>query len=176
MPQYPVYDVSMKQCPNCGSQVQDEWILCPSCGIDLRKAAGILGRDYYIPPESEPVFTSPAGPRPQGGIAQPRPSAVPVRPVPVPRYTSNVWLILLLFGTIPAAIVWAPMAWICVVLSGIAVHLDAKSLNAGKGQKETFGSVTWSPFSWALTVLLLWLIAMPLYLYRRRQIWELSLE
>ncbi|WP_440950885.1 zinc ribbon domain-containing protein [Methanosphaerula subterraneus] len=162
----------MKKCPNCGTQARDEWTLCPSCGIDLRKAAGILGRDYYVPLESEPVFTGTAGPAQQGMIVPPLVAAVPARPVPVPGYSSNVWLILLLFGTILAAIVWAPLAWICVVLSGIAVHVDAKYLHAGNYQKETFSSVTWNPFSWALLVFIWWFVGMPFYLYRRRLIWE----
>jgi hypothetical protein len=67
------------------------------------------------------------------------------------------------------------MAWIWVILSAIVVHVDAKGLNAGGGQKEIGSTLTWSPFSWALLVLFFWIIGMPLYLYRRRQIWEMSL-
>lgn len=52
----------MKQCPNCGANAQDGWIICPSCGINIQKASDILGRDYYIPPESEPFFTKLANP------------------------------------------------------------------------------------------------------------------
>jgi hypothetical protein len=152
----------MEECPNCGRPAKDGWVLCPSCGIDLRKAAAALGRDYYVPPGAGPVFTT--------QTQAPRTTSTPI-----PIYPSNVWLILLLFGTIPAAIVWTPMAWIGVVLSGIAVHVDAKSLHAGGGQKEIGSTLTWSPFSWALLVLFFWIIGMPLYLYRRRQIWEQSL-
>jgi len=47
-------------CPNCGAEVRDDWTLCPSCRMDMQKAADILGRDYYVPPESEPLFTKEA--------------------------------------------------------------------------------------------------------------------
>lgn len=165
----------MKECPNCGTQAHEKWIICPSCQMDMQKAAEILGRDYYIPQELEPVFANPTAPFHCRG-QQPNHGPQWPHPPPVATYPTNLLLIVLLIVTIPTAIIWPPIAWICVVLSGIAVHIDAKELHVGNSQKETFGSVTWSPFSWALLVFLLWIVGMPLYMCRRRQIWEQSLE
>ncbi|WP_440951267.1 zinc ribbon domain-containing protein [Methanosphaerula subterraneus] len=41
----------MKECPNCGAGVKDEWGACPKCTINLQEAERALGRDYYIPPD-----------------------------------------------------------------------------------------------------------------------------
>lgn len=43
----------MKQCPNCGAGVQGDMVLCPSCRINIQKAADILVRNYYIPPDQD---------------------------------------------------------------------------------------------------------------------------
>jgi len=94
------------------------------------------------------------------------------RPAPPPEYPSNKWLIFLLVGFFPAAIIWAPMAGIWVILSAIAVHVDVKYLHAGNDQRGGLGSVTWSPIFWALLVFIWWIVGMLFYLFRRRQIWE----
>lgn len=164
----------MKQCPNCGADAQDGWILCPSCGIDMRKAAERLGRDHYISPGSEPVFNNQV-PLPQQKTVIQQTFTQPLsHSVSVEAYSSNVLLILLLVAFVPA-IFFQPLPWVVVILSAIAVYVDAGNLRAGNGQKETFGSLTWSPFSWAALVILMWIIGLPLYLYRRREIWEQSM-
>lgn len=165
----------MKQCPNCGSHAQDGWILCPSCGMDMKKAAKIIGRDYYIYPEAEPVLTNQVPSPQQGKTTQSRTAEVPSRPIPDVTYSSNGLLIILLIVTLPAVFTWLPLGWICVIASAIVVYIDVKGFHGGNNQKEhTFNSSTWSPLSWALMVLLFWVIGMPFYLYRRRQIWERS--
>ncbi|MEN6342701.1 MAG: hypothetical protein ABFC89_09100 [Methanospirillum sp.] len=108
----------------------------------------------YIPPVSRPEHTSP-----------PMWTAAPVA------YSSNVLLILLLLAMIPAIFLF-PLSLLILIASAVAVYYDAKSLGAGGGQKETMNSLTWSPFSWAALVLLLWIIGMPLYLIRRREIFD----
>ena len=70
----------MKQCPNCGEQAQEGWILCPSCGIDMRKAADRLGRDHYIPPRSEPEFIYQSSPPHQEIVTEPRSTEVTLQP------------------------------------------------------------------------------------------------
>lgn len=111
----------------------------------------------YIPPVERPA-PAPAGAYPPGRGA----------------YSSNVVLILLAIGMFIPGLFWWPLPFLVVILSAIAVYYDAKALGAGGSQKETTSSMTWSPFSWAALVFLLWIIGMPLYLIRRRQIWEQS--
>lgn|GEM_PF-5477543 len=43
----------MKECPNCGTKAQDQWVLCPSCRMNMLEAAVRLGRDHYVSPEDE---------------------------------------------------------------------------------------------------------------------------
>lgn len=51
--------MAMKECPNCGAQARAEWVLCPSCRMNMLEAAVVLGRDHYVAPGDE---TAPARP------------------------------------------------------------------------------------------------------------------
>ncbi|WP_394295845.1 zinc ribbon domain-containing protein [Methanosphaerula palustris] len=42
----------MKQCPNCGTEVQDGWVACPKCTINLKEAERIIGCSNYVAPNS----------------------------------------------------------------------------------------------------------------------------
>jgi len=156
----------MKQCPNCGAQAQDRWILCPSCMTDLRIDADKLGPDYYVPPESEPVIANPATPPQQKTVTQPQSS----------EYTHKFVLFLLFLGGGYLILTSNNMMRILILLlSTVFVYLDAKELGAGMTElKETLDTLTWRADSWALLVLLLWVIGMPLYLIRRRKIFYKS--
>ena len=80
----------MKECPNCGVQVRDEWSLCPSCRMNIRQAADLLGRDYYAPPASDPEVLNQAPPLQPHEPVPPMPSpAAPLPPEPAPSPSSN---------------------------------------------------------------------------------------
>jgi hypothetical protein len=40
----------MRQCPNCGTEVQEDWEACPKCSINLYQAERALGRNFYLAP------------------------------------------------------------------------------------------------------------------------------
>lgn len=90
-------------------------------------------------------------------------------------YSSNNLLIVLALAMIPAIFLF-PLSFLIVIACAVAVYYDAEALGAGGGQKETLNSLTWSPFSWAALVLLLWIIGMPLYLIRRKEIFDQALS
>lgn len=173
----------MKQCPNCGADAQDGWILCPSCRVNLQKAADVLGRDYYISPGSEPLLTNQTPPHLQETVMQPQ----SVEGSPPPVITGNdpptwVLFLLILFG-IPLAVLWWSLIigglilyFIIAIIISVVIFIDATVLKAGRGQKETRDSLTWSPTSWAGLAAAVFFIGIPLYLYRRPQIAVLQLE
>ena len=84
------------------------------------------------------------------------------------------WIGLIIFFV---AIIWAaaigglPYALLIILLSGVYVYLDAKKRGIGpqKGEKETMESRTWSPVSWAILVILFWIIFFPLYIIKRNK-------
>ncbi len=55
-----------------------------------------------------------------------------------------------------------------IIATAIWVYIDAKSIGIKKGQLSGFCDMT--PLSWALCVLLLWIVAFPLYLIKRPEI------
>jgi hypothetical protein len=86
-------------------------------------------------------------------------------------YSTNYILILLLVGWFLFLFVAPIVSILIVVVSAICVYLDAKSINAGKhADKETMVSITWSPTTWALLVLFLWILLLPFYLIKRKEI------
>lgn len=59
--------------------------------------------------------------------------------------------------------------WIVVILSAIGVFIDAKRLGVKKGvTTEVPAFLDMGALGWALLTLLLWIVALPLYLYCRR--------
>ncbi len=55
-----------------------------------------------------------------------------------------------------------------IIVSAVWVYIDAKSIGAEKGKLTGLGNM--GPLSWALCVLLLWIISFPLYLIKRSDI------
>ncbi len=79
----------MRECPNCGSNVQDQWVLCPSCKMNMVEAAKLLGRDYYESPDKPEIVprapSYPSAPAVQDAYVKTTVSEVPaVRPPPTP--------------------------------------------------------------------------------------------
>jgi len=98
-------------------------------------------------------------------------------------YSMNIILILLL-GLGLLGVFYPPFLVLIVIISAIAVYYDAKAIGAGghsqngsmNNEESTFSTYTWSPLSWGLVVLLLWIIGLPLYLIKRRELFELNIH
>lgn len=92
---------------------------------------------------------------------------------PQKNYSSNYVLISLFILFFIFAFINSIFCVLIVIISAIAVYYDAKSIGAGKqSNKETMESITWSPTSWALLVLLLWILGLPFYLIKRKEIFN----
>lgn len=90
---------------------------------------------------------------------------------PEKNYASNYILIALLIFGVVSVFISPIILLIIVIISAIMVHSDAKSIGAGKqSNKETMESISWSPLSWAILVLLLWILILPFYLIKRKEI------
>lgn len=64
---------------------------------------------------------------------------------------------------------------IMVFLVALIVYIDSKRIGAGiNSNKETFDTLTWLPTSWGIGVALLFIIFMPVYLWKRKAIFELN--
>jgi hypothetical protein len=62
---------------------------------------------------------------------------------------------------------------VIILLSPQLVHNDASIMNAGEAypQQKTFRAMTWSPASWGVLVFFLWIFVLPLYIYKREEIY-----
>ena len=90
---------------------------------------------------------------------------------PQKNYSNNYILVVLLILGILTIFINPIIVFLIVVISAILVYYDAKAIGAGKeSKKETMDSITWSPFSWALLVLLVWILILPFYLIKRKEI------
>jgi len=149
----------MNYCPGCGQELLKNTNFCHNCGYKFKKEE--MNQSAF---ESQKISTVP--------------------------YTSNIFLVLLFIGwflffiigftlltLLPymsifymdfyavIAILSFLIGFLIWIVSIFAVYFDAKNINAG----EISGD---SPGLWALGVLLLWIIVYPLYLYKRKRIWE----
>jgi len=61
-----------------------------------------------------------------------------------------------------------------VLMSAAAVYYDGVAINAGKSaQKQDWGKLeTWNPVSWGVLTFLIWILFLPLYLYKRESIFR----
>jgi hypothetical protein len=88
-------------------------------------------------------------------------------------YSTNYILVILLISGILFLFISPIITAIIVIISAVAAYYDAKAIGAGKhSNKETMASITWSPTSWALLVLLLWILILPFYLIKRKEIFS----
>ncbi|UCE35898.1 MAG: hypothetical protein JSW00_10040 [Thermoplasmata archaeon] len=63
------------------------------------------------------------------------------------------------------------------LLSVIFVYIDAKNINAGRVssfKKRDFRIVSWPPLLWAILVLIFGFIALALYIYKRKEIFDVN--
>lgn len=88
-------------------------------------------------------------------------------------YSTSYILILVFILSLVAFFINIYVGIIMVMISAAAVYSDAKSIGAGtRFEKESMNTLSWTPFSWGLIVLLLWIIGFPLYLIKRNEIFN----
>lgn len=83
------------------------------------------------------------------------------------------WLAFLVFFI---AIAWAAAvggfiyAFIIILISAIWIYTDAKKYGLGPapGEKQELGQIrTWTPGTWAILVIIFWIVFFPLYLWKK---------
>ena len=89
--------------------------------------------------------------------------------------TNYIPVVLLILGVL-FIFVNPVLLLIIVIISAIVVYTDAKSIGVGtQPTKElAFTSVTWKPISWAVLVFFFWIIFLPFYLIKRKELFSLS--
>ena len=99
-----------------------------------------------------------------------------VIPSPQKTYATNYIPVLLLILGVLFLFVNPVVVFIIVIISAIVVYIDAKAIGAGtQSAKElAFRSVTWKPLSWAVLVFFFWIIFVPFYLIKRKELFSLS--
>ena len=140
----------------CGTALPPGSKFCPNCGSPIGSAPTSTPTS---PAAVAPISTPPATPT----VAQAPPQGR--------EYSTNVLLVFLFLAGLASIFINGWLVVLVVLFSSIAVYSDACNLNTGRAAgKESMSSSTHSPLSWGLLTLLFWIIAMPLYLYQRRQI------
>jgi uncharacterized membrane protein YvbJ len=93
---------------------------------------------------------------------------------PQKNYSSNYVLILLFILGLVFIFVSPIITLIIVIISAIAVYSDAKSIGAGKqsNKEKTMESITWSPTTWAILVFLFWILVLPFYYLKRKELFN----
>jgi DNA-directed RNA polymerase subunit RPC12/RpoP len=150
-----------KKCPACGEPIEEEnRYYCRSCGaylrgIDSGKVSSI-GR-----PSGEKIDALRKGSSSPSNTED--------------SYKSNGILTVAFFFVLFLLLLSPLLAFIFIILSAIAVYQDAKEIGAGSQSKtESMDTLSWSPVSWGLIVLLVWIVGHPLYLIKRREIFNLN--
>ncbi len=104
-------------------------------------------------------------------------------------YKTNYYLIMLLviggivlimdivsYVTMDQRIWYSELIFLIIILlSAQLVYLDARKIEAGKAypHQRTFRALTWTPVSWGILVLFIWIILFPYYLHKREDIfWQ----
>jgi len=135
-----------KFCPECANPiVENNMPFCPKCGANIGEA--------NTDRQTRVIYN------------------------PQKNYSINYTLILLLILIVVCSFINGILGLLIVIISAFAVYYDAKSIGAGKSsQKEKmFQSMTYTPISWGLLTLVFWILGLPLYLYRREEIFNQNL-
>jgi tetratricopeptide (TPR) repeat protein len=92
-----------------------------------------------------------------------------------PKDYKTSWLLILCFFLPFFNIGNIGLIIITIIVVALIVYIDSRRIGAGiSSTKETYDTITWSPTSWGLGVALLFIIFMPVYLWKRKAIFELN--
>lgn len=136
----PTYDAHMKQCPNCGTEVQAEWTLCPACGSStsgVQQSPGPVSFDAA----ADAPDTSPAAPTSKAGSPAGKP---PVKPNLVTTLTHPV-----LLGLVGALVIFLVLGM--MLPGGLSTLFGGKSVDASPVTSLSSGTPT--PLAAANTVI-----------------------
>ena len=137
----------MPFCPVCGKEVLSDSRFCPNCGRELGGASTLAPQ--------------------QGSPSQPTSSSrqVPTRDVGHRELMIALWILGIVgIVILEAHSTWAYLVVIAADLASVeAVYEDAKAINRFSGKK------TLDETLWSLLVLVLWIVAIPFYVFSRRE-------
>ena len=132
-------------------------VICPNCGKNT--------------PEGK--FCELCG----ASISAPPPDTQPhVIPSPQKTYATNYIPVVLFIVGLVFVFVNPVLFLIIVIINAIVVYTDAKSIGAGikSAKEQALKSVTWKPISWALLAFFFWIIFVPFYLIKRKELFSLN--
>ena len=95
---------------------------------------------------------------------------------PQKTYSTNYILIALFILGVLFLFVNPVVVFIIVLISAGVVYTDAKSIGVGKQSAKELAltSVTWKPISWAVLAFFFWIIIVPFYLIKRKELFSLN--
>jgi len=93
-------------------------------------------------------------------------------PGPQKAYSPNYIIVILFIVGLLFIFVNPVLLLIIVLISAGVIYSDAKAIGAGtKSAKEkALEAVTWKPISWALLAVVFWIIFVPFYLIKRKEL------
>ena len=155
-----VAEAGKRFCPNCGAELNRDDIFCGSCGVKIDEFGAVK---HEMPMETRRIQIEGTTPLKETKTKEENSLLVALL---------VVGLITLFLSFIVPAIGYITLS--IVIISAVAVYNDAKTIGAGRGfSKERFSeTVTWKQLTWGLSVILLWIIALPFYLVKRKVLLE----
>jgi hypothetical protein len=131
-------------CPQCGKNTP-EGKFCEQCGANISAP----------PPVTQPQ-EMPTGPQ---------------KP-----YATNYILIGLYIVGLLFVFVNPVVFFISVLINAGLIYADAKAIGAGtkSAQEKAFESVTWKPVSWAVLAFFFWIVVVPFYLVKRKELFSFN--
>jgi ribosomal protein L37E len=158
-------DIHSKFCDKCGSPLPDPEVkICSKCGS---KAPDIHSK--FCDKCGSPVIGF------QGTILSASDGSLEIARA---RQNSEISVLILAFALVLGlvSVFVNPLNLIVIIIvSAAGVYYDAKELQAGSRYPKVVAAkpVTWNPKIWGLLVLVVWIVGLPLYLIRRKELFSL---
>lgn len=124
-----------------------------------------------------PLRTVPGISLPTSQPAPPPPSVQSPAPVQLPKVSDNLAYAMLAVPAFAALLIWqsgslgipaTALSFAAIIATAILAYIEAKQLGMGTDADRTLkGKKGTGPGSWAVVILLLWIIGFPAYLYTR---------